>query len=50
MELRSDLSIPHVIDSNLIPFVDSPTPGVQRRMLDRIGDEVARATTIVKYS
>ncbi|CAF0862177.1 unnamed protein product [Adineta steineri] len=50
MELRSDLSIPHVIDSNLIPFVDSPTQGVQRRMLDRIGDEVARATTIVKYS
>ncbi|CAF1175960.1 unnamed protein product [Adineta steineri] len=50
MELRSDLSVPHVIDSNLIPFVDSPTQGVQRRMLDRIGDEVARATTIVKYS
>jgi hypothetical protein len=50
MQLRSDLSIPHVVDSNLIPFVDSPTQGVQRRMLDRTGDEVARATTIVKYS
>ncbi|CAF3471895.1 unnamed protein product [Rotaria sp. Silwood1] len=49
MELRSDLSIPYVVDSNLIPFVDSPAQGVQRRMLDRIGDEVARATTIVKY-
>ncbi|CAF2953515.1 unnamed protein product [Rotaria sp. Silwood2] len=49
MQLRSDLSIPHVVDSNLIPFVDSPTQGVQRRMLDRTGDEVARATTIVKY-
>jgi len=24
-------------------------PGVERRMLDRIGDEVARATSIVKY-
>jgi hypothetical protein len=50
MQLRSDLSIPHVVDSNLIPFVDSPTQGVQRRMLDRTGDEVARATTIVKYA
>jgi len=50
MELRSDLSVPHVVDSNLIPFVDSPTQGVQRRMLDRTGNEVARATTIVKYS
>ena len=36
--------------SNLIPFVNSPIQGVQRRMLDRTGDEVARATTIVKYS
>ncbi|CAF1104388.1 unnamed protein product [Adineta ricciae] len=50
MQLRSDLSIPHVVDSNLIPYVDSPTQGVYRRMLDRTGDEVARATTIVKYS
>src|SRR5262249_11641352 len=28
----------------------SPIPGVHRRMLDRIGDEVARATTIVRYA
>ena len=49
MQLRSDLSIPHVVDSRLIPFVDSPVAGVQRRMLDRTGDEVARATTIVRY-
>lgn len=27
----------------------SPMPGVSRRMLDRIGDEVARATSIVRY-
>ena len=50
MQLRSDLTIPYVVNSNSIPFVDSPVPGVQRRMLDRIGDEVARATTIVKYA
>ena len=30
-------------------WVPSPMPGVERMMLDRIGDEVARATTIVRY-
>ena len=28
----------------------SPLPGVERMMLDRIGDEVARATSIVRYA
>ncbi|MEO1204384.1 MAG: cupin domain-containing protein, partial [Pseudomonadota bacterium] len=28
----------------------SPMPGVDRMMLDRIGDEVARATSIVRYA
>ena len=32
------------------PWIPSPMPGVDRRMLDRIGDEVARATTIVRYA
>lgn len=49
MQLRSDLSVPYVVDSNLIEFVDSPAKGVQRRMLDRTGDEAPRATTIVKF-
>jgi quercetin dioxygenase-like cupin family protein len=31
-------------------WVQSPMPGVERRMLDRIGDEVARATSIVRYA
>ncbi len=31
-------------------WVPSPMPNVERMMLDRIGDEVARATTIVRYS
>ena len=29
---------------------DSPMPGVQRMKLDRIGDEVARATSLVRYA
>jgi len=31
-------------------WVCSPMPGVERMMLDRIGDEVARATSIVRYA
>lgn len=31
-------------------WVESPVQGVERKLLDRIGDEVARATSIVKYS
>jgi anti-sigma factor ChrR (cupin superfamily) len=31
-------------------WVASPMPGVERKMLDRIGGEVARATTIVRFA
>ena len=31
------------------PWVPSPLPGVERRMLDRVGGEVARATSVVRY-
>ncbi|MCP1337822.1 cupin domain-containing protein [Futiania mangrovi] len=31
-------------------WVASPIPGVERKMLDRIGGEVARATTIVRFA
>jgi hypothetical protein len=33
-----------------LPWKATPMPGVERRMLDRLGDEVARATTIVRYA
>ena len=32
------------------PWVASPAAGVDRKMLDRIGDEVARATTLVRFA
>jgi anti-sigma factor ChrR (cupin superfamily) len=31
-------------------WVPSPMPGVHRRLLDRVGGEVARATSLVRYS
>jgi anti-sigma factor ChrR (cupin superfamily) len=32
------------------PWLASPHPGVERRLLDRVGGEVARATSIVRYA
>jgi anti-sigma factor ChrR (cupin superfamily) len=39
-----------VVHSAQIPWIASPIVGVDRRMLDRIGDEVARATSVVRYA
>ena len=50
MDLNADFSQLVVVHGADLDWVDSPMAGVQRRMLDRIGDEVARATTIVRYA
>lgn len=50
MELNADFNERAVVHSDQEPWVPSPIKGVDRRMLDRIGDEVARATTIVRYA
>ncbi len=50
MELNADFSQRVLIHSSEIPWKASPMQGVDRRMLDRIGDEVARATSIVRYA
>jgi anti-sigma factor ChrR (cupin superfamily) len=48
--LHADFSqrvVLHAADATWLP---SPLPGVQRRLLDRIGGEVARATSLVRYA
>ena len=50
MDLNADFTKRVVMHSDQIAWQASPMPGVDRRMLDRIGDEVARATTIVRYA
>lgn len=39
-----------VVHSESLDWIASPMQGVHRRPLDRVGDEVARATTIVRYA
>jgi anti-sigma factor ChrR (cupin superfamily) len=50
MELNADFSKRIAVHAARMPWVASPMAGVERRMLDRIGDEVARATSIVRYA
>ena len=50
MELNADFSQRVAVHATHLPWMPSPLAGVDRRMLDRIGGEVARATTIVRYS
>jgi anti-sigma factor ChrR (cupin superfamily) len=50
MHLNADFSKRAVVHAANLDWKASPIPGVERRMLDRIGDEVARATSIVRYA
>lgn len=50
MRINDDLTTPVIVQASQLPWVSSPAPGVDRRMLFRIGDEVARATSIVRYA
>lgn len=50
MELNSDFSQRVVVHSDQLEWNPSPVAGINRRMLDRIGGEVARATTIVRFA
>ncbi|OEC33066.1 Anti-sigma factor ChrR, cupin superfamily [Pseudomonas cuatrocienegasensis] len=50
MRLHADFSQPVVIRPGDSPWLASPMAGVERCLLDRIGDEVARATSLVRYA
>ena len=50
MLLNDDFSARAVMHAANMDWVPSPTKGVERRMLFRIGDEKARATSIVRYA
>ena len=50
MHLNADFSRRAVVHAATLDWVPSPMTGVHRRMLDRVGEEVARATSIVRYA
>lgn len=50
MLLNDDLSSRTLVHAARLDWIASPTAGVERRMLFRIGEEKARATSIVRYA
>ena len=50
MRINADFTKRVAVHFEDTPWVPSPAPGVERKMLDRIGEEVARATTIVRFA
>ena len=50
MNVNADFNARVAIDARNMPWMASPQAGVERKMLDRVGDEVARATSIVRYA
>ncbi|WP_333574053.1 cupin domain-containing protein [Sphingomonas sp.] len=50
MRLNDDLSVRTLVHADRLDWAPSPAPGVDRRMLFRIGEEKARATSIVRYA
>ncbi|MEM9669589.1 MAG: cupin domain-containing protein [Pseudomonadota bacterium] len=49
MEINADFDKRILVHSDTLDWLPSPMKGVMRRPLDRVGEEVARATTIVRY-
>ena len=49
MDIHSDFGERIVLHTDKLAWHPSPKAGVMRKYLDRIGDEVARASSIVRY-
>ena len=50
MLINEDLTTAVLLDTGQMDWIASPAVGVDRRMLYREGDEIARATSIVRYA
>jgi anti-sigma factor ChrR (cupin superfamily) len=50
MKIAADFKQREIVHTHTLPWIASPMAGVDRRALDRVGGEVARATTIVRYA
>lgn len=48
--IRADWAERCTVSLHDLPWVPSPAPGVERKLLERDGGEVARATSVVRYA
>lgn len=50
MNVNDDFSMQAVVDTNKLVWIQSPASGVERKFLDRVGNEIARASSLVRYA
>lgn len=50
MKIRADLTERAAVDADDLDWISSPSEGVERKMLERDGDEIARATSLVRFA
>lgn len=50
LSINADRRQVALVDGVALPWMPSPSAGVERRMLERVGNEVALATSIVRYA
>lgn len=50
MKINADFSVRAAVREAASEWIPSPMQGVHRKLLDRIGGEVARATSMVRYA
>ncbi len=50
MQIHADLTLRAVVHHDDLPWTDTPASGIQRKLLERDGAEVARATSVVRYA
>lgn len=49
LRIHADRTQPALVHADALPWIASPESGVERKMLERLGGEIALATSIVRY-
>ncbi|KRH78256.1 ChrR cupin-like domain protein [Ferrovum sp. JA12] len=49
LRVNADFNERVVVETNTLPWIASPQPQIKRKPLDRLGGEIARATSLVVY-
>ena len=50
MKVHTDVNLRATANTGDMPWAPSPVYGIDRKMLERDGDEIARATSLVRYA
>ena len=50
MKIHTDIKLRVIVNSEDMSWVPSPVSGIDRKMLERDGEEIARATSLVRYA